>query len=306
MLVSALRRLPTARRSLQQALLQKVRLVHVLDRPGIFSESGRDRLDAYGPAPKLLDDRTQDRSIDTVQAQVIDFQTIERVVGDVAGNHLSALDLGEISNAPKEAVRDSGCAASPAGNLAGAVGLDRVTEDSRRAGENLEQGILSIELEVEHDAKSVSQRTGQQTLTGGCSDHGECGQVEPDGAGRRALTHQDIDLLVLHRGIQDLLDRPRQPVDLVDEEHGACFEVGKDTDQITGTLDGGPAGDMDRSVHLGCDDVGESGFPQARRTIEKEMVERFTALPSGAEEDGQIVLDALLADELAQPSWPEG
>ena len=58
--------------------------------------------------------------------------------------------------------------------------------------------------------------------------------------GRSSLTERaagpfadhDVDLEVLERRIEDLLDDRRQPVDLVDEQHVARLEVGEDRGEV--------------------------------------------------------------------------
>ncbi len=46
-------------------------------------------------------------------------------------------------------------------------------------------------------------------------------QVQLDGARRRALADHDVELVVLHRRVQHLLDHRGQAMDLVDEQHVA-------------------------------------------------------------------------------------
>ena len=49
----------------------------------------------------------------------------------------------------------------------------------------------------------------------------------------RALADNDVDAEVLHRQVQHLLGRPRDAVDLVDEQHVALDEVRQHRGQIT-------------------------------------------------------------------------
>ena len=111
------------------------------------------------------------------------------------------------------------------------------------------------------------------------------GQVEADRARRRALADHDVELEVLHRRIEHLFDRARQPVDLVDEEHVAVVEVGEDGGEVAGALERGAAGDAQADVHLGGDDPRQRGLAQARRSGEQQVVGGLAPAARGGEED---------------------
>ena len=56
-------------------------------------------------------------------------------------------------------------------------------------------------------------------------------------ARRRPLADDEVELEILHRRIEDFLDRRGQAMDLVDEEHVALFEVGQQRREIAGLGD---------------------------------------------------------------------
>ena len=58
----------------------------------------------------------------------------------------------------------------------------------------------------------------------------------------------------------------------------------------------GPALVLMDDVQFVGDDLGESGFAETRGTIEKDVIEGFTAIARGFESDGDVFFDALLAD----------
>jgi hypothetical protein len=68
-----------------------------------------------------------------------------------------------------------------------------------------------------NDPKPIPQRSGKQSLSRGRADHRELGHVQPNRSRRRTLTNHDIDLGILHRGIQNLFYRSAQSVNLVDK-----------------------------------------------------------------------------------------
>ena len=90
-------------------------------------------------------------------------------------------------------------------------------EDIRRAKNNLLQLLNGIILEVADHAEAVAERRGQHARPRRRADERKMGQIEADGPGRRALPDHDIDRKIFHRGIEDLLDLPVQPVDLIDK-----------------------------------------------------------------------------------------
>ena len=51
--------------------------------------------------------------------------------------------------------------------------------------------------------------------------------------------------------------------------------------------------------------MGEGCFPEAGRTVEEQVVERFFSLFGGVYGDAEVVLELLLADELIEPPGPQ-
>ena len=60
--------------------------------------------------------------------------------------------------------------------------------------------------------------------------------VESDRLCAGTLADHEIELKVFHRRIEHLLDRPREAVDLVDEQHVAVLEVRQDRGEIACAL----------------------------------------------------------------------
>ena len=74
MLVGQTRHDAPAGRALQEADLQQIRFVHVLDRVDLFAEHGGDCVYPDRAAIKSLDDRAQQLSIDVIKALLVDIQ----------------------------------------------------------------------------------------------------------------------------------------------------------------------------------------------------------------------------------------
>src|SRR4029450_13795549 len=102
-------------------------------------------------------------------------------------------------------------------------------------------------------------------------------QIESDRARARALPDQHVEMEVLHRGIEDLLDGRRQPVDLVDEEHVAGFEVREQRGEIARAFEYRTAGRAQRRAHLACEHVGERRLAEPGRAAEEVMIDWLAA-----------------------------
>ncbi len=112
-----------------------------------------------------------------------------------------------------------------------------------------------VELEPLHDAEAIAQRRGQQAGAGCGADQRELRQIEPDGARGGTLTDHDVELIILHRRVQDFLDDRAQAVNLIHEQHIARLQVGQDCRQVTGTLEHRAGSLPQIHVQLGGDDM---------------------------------------------------
>ena len=92
-------------------------------------------------------------------------------------------------------------------------------------------------------------------------------------------------------------------MDLVDEEHIAFFEVGKDRREIARALDSRPAGDLDIRPHLVRNHARKGSFTQARRSREQNVIDRIAALACSLDKNEQAIFDLLLADVVVELAW---
>ena len=123
-------------------------------------------------------------------------------------------------------------------------------------------------------------------------------------AGPAADHHVDGE--VLHRRVEDLLDRVVEAMDLIDEQDVALIEVGQDRGQVARPLDGRTAGGVDVHAELAGDDVGERRLAQAGRAVEQDVVGRFLALArAAASRMARFCLTVGLADVLGQGAGPK-
>ncbi len=181
----------------------------------------------------------------------------------------------------------------------------RHPQDVRGALDDQDQVVGVVVVETGDEAEAVAQRAGDEAGARGGADEREPGKVEADGTRRGSLPDDDVELEVFHRRVEDLLDRPGQTVDLVDEQHVAVVEVGEDGGEVAGPLQRGPARDPQADVHLGGDDARQRGLPQPRWPGEEQMVDGLPATACRGQEDLEVLLEAGLADELVESAGSE-
>ena len=133
---------------------------------------------------------------------------------------------GEIADAAQQPHRDARRAAGAAGDLGGAVGGQIERQDAGTARQDLRQLGSLIKQQPQRNAETLAQRPGDQPRAGRRADQRERRQVDADRARARPLADDQVELKILHRRVEDLLDRRRQAVDLVDEQQVARLQVG--------------------------------------------------------------------------------
>src|SRR5581483_2224764 len=117
---------------------------------------------------------------------------------------------------------------------------------------------------------------------------------------RRALADHDVDLVVLERRVEDLLDHGGQAMDLVDEQDVARLEVGEDRGEVAGALEHRGGSRAQVHAELARDDVGERGLAEPRRAEEQHVVERLGPRARRLDEDLELLAHLLLADVVGE------
>ena len=194
-----------------------------------------------------------------------------------------------------------GRAAGAPRDLVGAVGGHADAEHARAAVDDVLELGLGIEIEPDRDAEAVAQRIGEQPRARGGADQRERRQIDLDRTRRRPLADDQVELKILHRRIEDLLDRRIEPVDLVDEEDVALFQIGEQRREVAGLGDHRPGGGAEVDAKLARHDLRQRGLAEPGRADEQHVVERFLALARRLDEDAKIGARLLLADEFGEP-----
>ena len=114
------------------------------------------------------------------------------------------------------------------------------------------------------------------------------------------LSDHDVDLAVLHRRVEDLLDGRVQAMDLVDEEDVPRLQVGQQGREVAAALDHRPRGLAKARPHLVRDDVSEGGLAKAGGTEDEHVVEGVAARARRLDEETELLADGGLADVLVE------
>ena len=89
-------------------------------------------------------------------------------------------------------------------------------------------------------------------------------------------------------------------MNLVDEEHLAGLEVRQDGGKIARLLEHRTRGGTNGRLQLVPDHIGKRRLPEPRRTVEQDVIERFTALQCCGNRHVQVLAHAVLADVLVE------
>ena len=138
-----------------------------------------------------------------------------------------------------------------AARAVGRVVVDRDVEQARRAAHDGRELRRAVVVEPVEDAEARAQRRGEQAGAGGGADQREARQVEAQRARRGPLAEDDVELEVLHRRIEHLLDGAVEAVDLVDEQHVVRLEGGQHRREVALALEHRAAGDVEAHAQLG-------------------------------------------------------
>src|SRR5690242_12101575 len=115
---------------------------------------------------------------------------------------------------------------------------------------------------------------------------------------RRSLSDDDVQLVILERGVKLLFEHRLQAMDLVQKENLPLAQIREDGCEIALNLQRGPGRLLKSDVQLVRNDRRERGLAQARRPEQQHVVERFATGLRGLKRNSQLLLRFGLADEL--------
>jgi hypothetical protein len=117
---------PTARCARQETAMNQIGFDDIFERPLVFSHRRRERVEADRPTREFLDERRQEGSIETVEAGVVDIETLEgetsRIEHDVLG--VSVANRREVAHATQQPIRNARRPACSARDFMRGLGFD--------------------------------------------------------------------------------------------------------------------------------------------------------------------------------------
>ena len=166
--------------------------------------------------------------------------------------------------------------------------------------------VVAIEEEAMRDGESVAQGRCEHAGSRGGAHERKGVEGNADGATVGALIDDNVDDVVLHRGIEAFLHDTAHPVDLVNEKDVALLEVGEQSGKVGAFLENRAGGMVDFDPHLVRDDVRERRLAQARRAIEQHVVEGLAALTGGLDGEKHLIDNEPLPCEFADSGRTQG
>lgn len=140
----------------------------------------------------------------------------------------------------------------------------------------------------------------EKTAACGGSNERERVEVYLYGPCRRTFVNHDVDTVVLHGGVEVLLDDGTQTVYLIDEEDIVGFQRRENTGQIAGLVQYRTARNLEAYAKLVGNDVAKSGLSQSWRTVQKGVVEGLSPVFRRLHEDTEVLHDILLSAEVVE------
>jgi len=237
---------------------------------------------------------------------LVDLKHLE--CGDGGGGGSDSLGAGEgvVADPAQKIVGDSGGASATACNFGGGGVIEFHSEEGCGAAHDRSQVFDGVVVEAVGGSETGAKGGTEEAGAGGCTDEGEAGEIQADGASGRALVDNDIDPEVLNGGVEILFDDFGQAVNFIDEEDISLLKSSKETGEIACFFNRGTRSGANGGIHFRAQDVGESGFPESRRSTEEKVIEGLGASAGGVEKDSKAILQLRLAGEVGEARGAKG
>ena len=174
------------------------------------------------------------------------------------------------------------------------------TENSRTAFQDPDQILHRVGFQLLMDAKPGTERGSEIAFTGGRCDQCELWQVNPHRSGIGARVDQNIDLEILHGGVEVLFDHPADAVNFIDKEDIPLLKFCQKTHEILGLVEDRTTGRAKIDAHLSGNQTRECRLPQTRHPGEQGVIEGISPLPGRLQVDLEIVHHGSLTDKFCQ------
>src|SRR5467141_804275 len=115
-----------------------------------------------------------------------------------------------------------------------------------------------------------------------------------------ALSDHQINPVILHRRVQNFLDRGNQAVNFIEEENFTLLERSEDRGQVALAFQQRAGTGLDHDAQLAGDYLRERRLAQAGRAVQQHVVERFAAAARRLDGDFDVFLHTRLADVIGE------
>ena len=146
------------RRAVEEAELEQVRLVDVLDRLDLFADHRGDGRAADRAGRELLDDGREEAAVGGVEALVVDVHRVHRRLASRGADAAVASDLGVVAHAAQQAVDDARRAPPPPRDDVDRLRLDVARSGCRRSADDRRPARPWVVVEPIDGAEAVAQR----------------------------------------------------------------------------------------------------------------------------------------------------
>ena len=118
------------------------------------------------------------------------------------------------------------------------------------------------------------------------------------------MIDDDVELVVLHCGIEILLDDAGKRVDFIDEKQVAALQRGEQARKVAGFFDGRAGSAANPDTERLCEDMRESRLAETGRAGKEHVFQHIAALFRGIHHDHKLVAHLLLTGKLGEGGWP--
>ena len=112
----------------------------------------------------------------------------------------------------------------------------------------------------------------------------------------RTLPDNEIHAKIFHGGIKDFFHGWLEAMNFIEEEDFALFKRSEDGREVAFAFEKWAGAGFNGDVKLVGQNLCERGLAEAGRTIKEDVIESLFAIARGFKSDGDVFLDALLAD----------
>jgi hypothetical protein len=205
--------------ALDECNLQKIWLDDLLDGRDLFAYDGCERRESDRFRVECMYQVREELTIQDIESSSIDSESIEYSL-TLSLRLYRFPDSGVVPEDLRIAIGDTRCPSRSQCDRHDCLIRDsRESEDRERSLHDLREIDRRVEVEFHHIAESVSERIRQARQLGRRTDQGEPRDIHPDTRRSCSRADHDVDRIVLHRGVEDLLDLWSESVYLVDEEY---------------------------------------------------------------------------------------